>query len=106
LAFVWEEHSLILGFVCAHDLGFRAYLSELIVDNSVRSQGIATRLIRAVEQVLTGRGQQVLIADVLARSSTFLQIARMGAAKCHTFETAIEGTALNFTNPIEFLASG
>lgn len=25
LAFVWDDHSRILGFVCAHDFGFRAY---------------------------------------------------------------------------------
>ena len=31
LAFVWEEGGQVLGFVCAHDLGFRAYLSELVV---------------------------------------------------------------------------
>jgi ribosomal protein S18 acetylase RimI-like enzyme len=71
LAFVWEENSLILGFVCAHDLGFRAYLSELVVDNSVRNQGIATQLVRAVEAVLTGRGKQVLIADVWHESEPF-----------------------------------
>jgi len=28
LALVWEEDSAIAGFVCAHDLGFKAYLSE------------------------------------------------------------------------------
>ena len=71
LAFVWEERSLILGFVCVHDLGFRAYLSELVVDDSVRNQGIATRLVRAVEEVLTGRGQQVLIADVWHEAEPF-----------------------------------
>jgi len=32
LAFVWEEEQRIVGFICAHDLGFRAYLSELVVD--------------------------------------------------------------------------
>jgi ribosomal protein S18 acetylase RimI-like enzyme len=71
LAFVWEENSLILGFVCAHDLGFRAYLSELVVSTGVRNQGIATNLVRAVEEVLTGRGQRVLIADVWHESETF-----------------------------------
>ena len=30
LTFVWEEEFQILGFVCAHDLGFRACLSELV----------------------------------------------------------------------------
>jgi ribosomal protein S18 acetylase RimI-like enzyme len=71
LAFVWEDNSVILGFVCAHDLGFRAYLSELVVDNSGRRQGIATRLVRAVEEVLTGRGQQILIADFWREAEPF-----------------------------------
>jgi ribosomal protein S18 acetylase RimI-like enzyme len=64
LAFVWEDNSQILGFVCAHDLGFRAYLSELVVDASARHQGIGSRLVRAVEEALHARQQRVLIADV------------------------------------------
>jgi predicted N-acetyltransferase YhbS len=64
LAFVWEDNSWILGFVCAHDLGFRAYLSELVVDSSVRHQGIGTRLVQSVEEALRARHQRVLIADV------------------------------------------
>ncbi len=31
LAFVWEEGGQVRGFVCAHDIGFRGYLSELAV---------------------------------------------------------------------------
>src|ERR1700742_4286282 len=31
IAFVWENSNEVLGFVCAHDVGFRGYLSELIV---------------------------------------------------------------------------
>jgi predicted N-acetyltransferase YhbS len=64
LAFVWEEKPRIVGFVCAHDLGFRAYLSELVVDSSVRHQGIGTQLVQAVESALRERQQRVLIADV------------------------------------------
>jgi predicted N-acetyltransferase YhbS len=74
LTFIWEEDSLILGFVCAHDLGFRAYLSELVVDNSVRLQGIATQLVRAVEEALAGRGQQILIADVWREAEGFYRL--------------------------------
>jgi ribosomal protein S18 acetylase RimI-like enzyme len=70
-AFVWEDNAHILGFVCAHDLGFRAYLSELVVDEGVRGQGIATRLVRAVEDVLAARGQQILIADVWREAEGF-----------------------------------
>ena len=64
LAFVWEHNSQILGFVCAHDLAFRAYLSELVVDVHARHQGIGTRLVQAVEDALSSRDQRVLIADV------------------------------------------
>lgn len=64
LAFVYEQHSQILGFVCAHDLGFRAYLSELVVAPQSRNQGIGKALVHAAEQALTERGQTILIADV------------------------------------------
>jgi hypothetical protein len=36
---VWEHESRILGFVCAHNLGFRDYLSEQIVDPSASHRG-------------------------------------------------------------------
>jgi ribosomal protein S18 acetylase RimI-like enzyme len=71
LAFVWEEQFQILGFVCAHDLGFRAYLSELVVDAGSRQQGIGTRLVRAIEEALRNRGQRILIADVWDDSASF-----------------------------------
>jgi ribosomal protein S18 acetylase RimI-like enzyme len=64
LAFIWEDNHKIFGFVCAHDLGFRAYLSELVVDPEVRHQGIGTRLVQTVEAALQYKGQRVLIADV------------------------------------------
>jgi ribosomal protein S18 acetylase RimI-like enzyme len=64
LAFVREGNHQILGFVCAHDLGFRAYLSELVVDAGIRHQGIGSRLVLAVEEALRDRGQRILIADV------------------------------------------
>jgi ribosomal protein S18 acetylase RimI-like enzyme len=71
LAFVWEDNRQILGFVCAHDLGFRAYLSELVVDTRQRHHGIGTRLVRAVEKGLRGRNQRVLIADVWRDAEPF-----------------------------------
>jgi predicted N-acetyltransferase YhbS len=71
LAFVWEDNSRVLGFVCAHDLGFRAYLSELVVDSSVRHQGVGTRLIQTVEEALHARHQRVVIADVWHAAEPF-----------------------------------
>jgi ribosomal protein S18 acetylase RimI-like enzyme len=71
LAFVWEDSSSIAGFVCAHDLGFRAYLSELVVDHRVRRQGVATRLLGAVEEALGNRDQRIMIADVWRDAEPF-----------------------------------
>jgi len=71
LAFVWEGNPRVLGFVCAHDLGFRAYLSELIVDAGIQHRGIGTRLVLAVEEALRDRGQRILIADVWRDAESF-----------------------------------
>jgi ribosomal protein S18 acetylase RimI-like enzyme len=71
LAFVLEDNSIILGFACAHDLGFRAYLSELVVANQARHRGIGTRLLQAVEVALRNRNQRVLIADVWHNAESF-----------------------------------
>jgi ribosomal protein S18 acetylase RimI-like enzyme len=71
LAFVWEDNSRVLGFVCAHDLGFRAYLSELVVESSARHQGIATGLVQTVEKAPCQRGKQVLIADAWHEAEPF-----------------------------------
>jgi predicted N-acetyltransferase YhbS len=64
LAFVWTTGSRISGFVCVHDVGFRAYLSELVVAQQERNQGIGKQLLSTVEHELSQRGHGVLIADV------------------------------------------
>ena len=64
LAFVWDQAGQVLGFICAHDVGFRAYLSELIVAESARAQGVGRELVRRVQRELTARGCAVLISDV------------------------------------------
>jgi ribosomal protein S18 acetylase RimI-like enzyme len=61
LALVWEDDSTIAGFVCAHDLGFRAYLSELIVAQGARGRGIGRNLVERIQAELARR---ILIADV------------------------------------------
>jgi GNAT superfamily N-acetyltransferase len=68
---VWEENSEILGFVCAHDLGFRAYLSELVVGRGTRHRGIGTYLVHAVEEALRGKDRRVLIADIWRDAEPF-----------------------------------
>lgn len=64
LAFVWADGAQILGFVCAHDLGFRGYLSALVVAEKARGRGIGRQLVRQVERELAARGCVVLISDV------------------------------------------
>lgn len=73
LAIVWEEDGQLLGFICAHDLGFRAYLSELIVAGKARGKGIGSELVKAVEMELIQRGCSVIIADVWRDAASFYQ---------------------------------
>lgn len=66
LAFVAVQGSLVVGFASAHDVGFRACLSELAVSADHQRQGIGAQLVRRIEAELAARGCAVLIADVLS----------------------------------------
>jgi GNAT superfamily N-acetyltransferase len=71
LALVWEADTSIVGFACAHDLGFRAYLSELIVAPGARGRGIGRGLVERIQAELARRGCGVLIADVWRDAESF-----------------------------------
>ena len=71
LSFVWVENDKILGFGCAHDMGFRAYLSELIVSSEYRKSGIGKALLQEIDKALIQKGCKVLIADVWKDSVEF-----------------------------------
>lgn len=71
LAFVWEEDGDILGYTCAHDLGFRAYLSELIVAEDARGRNIGRQLLQHIEDSLRERRCPVLFADVWKDAESF-----------------------------------
>jgi GNAT superfamily N-acetyltransferase len=64
LAYVWLEGAEVVGFACAHDVGFLAYLSLLAVAEAMRGRGIGAALIRHIEQTLATRGCAILISDV------------------------------------------
>jgi predicted N-acetyltransferase YhbS len=64
LAFVCVENGEIIGFVCGHDLGFRAYLSELVVARTRRNRGLGKQLVAHLESELASRGCAILISDV------------------------------------------
>ena len=59
------------GFVCAHDVGFRAYLSELVVSPNVQGLGMGSELLAELETRLTARGCSIVIADVWRDAEQF-----------------------------------
>jgi GNAT superfamily N-acetyltransferase len=63
-ALVHVENEAIDGFACAHDLGFRGYVSELIVSPTSQGHGVGSRLLSEIERRLADRGCLVVIADV------------------------------------------
>jgi len=73
LTFVFVEDGKIIGFVCAHDVGFRSYLSILVVDANFRNRCIGKKLVLKVERVLRARGCGILIADVWKNSIQFYE---------------------------------
>jgi ribosomal-protein-alanine N-acetyltransferase len=71
LSFVWEDGGWILGFVCAHDVAFRGYLSDLIVAAPIRRRGIGRHLVNRVGEELRARRCTVLISDVWKGAEAF-----------------------------------
>ena len=71
LALVWDEQGMILGFICAHNLGFRGYLSELIVSKEARGKNIASGLLERIEQELRSQGCPIVISDVWKTAEPF-----------------------------------
>jgi predicted N-acetyltransferase YhbS len=71
LAFIAVRDGVVVGFACAHDVGFRGYLSELAVAEPEQNGGIGTALVRAVQSALVARGCTVLIADIYPPAARF-----------------------------------
>ena len=71
LAFVYEIEGRVVGIALAHDLGFRAYLSELAVAEEMHGQGIGMRLLEHIEEILRKRGRAVIISDVWRSAEQF-----------------------------------
>jgi len=71
IALVHAEKGVIDGFVCGHDVGFRAYLSELVVSPGLHGRGVGSSLVAELERRLAERGCSVLIADVWRDAEPF-----------------------------------
>jgi GNAT superfamily N-acetyltransferase len=68
---VHYERQMIDGFASAHDVGFRAYLSELVVSPTSQGRGIGGSLLSELERLLAERGCSVVIADVWQEAEGF-----------------------------------
>jgi GNAT superfamily N-acetyltransferase len=71
IALVHEDGTVIDGFICAHDVGFRAYLSELVVAPQIQGRGVGAQLLAEIEQRMSERGCAVMIADVWRDAEAF-----------------------------------
>ena len=71
IAIVHLDVEIVDGFACAHDVAFRAYLSELAVLPSAQGKGIGRQLLTEIEKRLKERGCSVVIADVWRDAEEF-----------------------------------
>lgn len=71
IVLVHDDADIIDGFVCGHDVGFRAYLSELVVSPASQGRGVGSSLVSELERRLADRGCAVLIADVWRDAELF-----------------------------------
>jgi GNAT superfamily N-acetyltransferase len=79
LAFFAVEQDQVIGFICGHDLGFRAYLSEFAVAESHQRAGIGTALLGCFEEALAQRGCHLVVADVYPPAEPFYRTRGWGA---------------------------
>jgi GNAT superfamily N-acetyltransferase len=61
----------IKGFACFHDVGFRAYLSEMAIAENYQKSGIGSLLLQSAEKILSGNGCKLVIADVYPPAEEF-----------------------------------
>jgi ribosomal protein S18 acetylase RimI-like enzyme len=71
IALVHHRSQGIDGFACVHDVGFRGYLSELVVSRMARGRGVGSQLLSEVERRLAVRGCALVIADIWRDAETF-----------------------------------
>ena len=63
LALVAIVNKEIEGFVCFHDVGFRAYLSEMAISERYQKSGVGSLLLKRAEHILSSKGCKLVIAD-------------------------------------------
>lgn len=73
VALVYVQKEGVTGFACGHDVGFRAYLSELVVPPPARGRGVGARLLSEVERRMAKKGRAIIIADVWREARSFYE---------------------------------
>ena len=72
-ALVYEENSNIVGFVFGYNLGFRGYISALLVKNGYRKNGIGKLLLNRIENNLEKNKCELIIADIIPDAELFFK---------------------------------
>lgn len=57
--------------MCCHDVGFRAYLSEMVISERHQKTGIGTLLLKHAESILLNKGCKLVVADVYPPAEEF-----------------------------------
>lgn len=71
VSLVHQDGDTIDAFLCAHDVGFRAYLSAFVVSPTSQRQGLGSRLLLELERRLVERGCSIVIADAWRDAERF-----------------------------------
>ena len=71
LAIVACTKKKIVGFACIHDVGFRAYLSEMAVAEKFQKSGIGSKLLETAKIMLSKRNCALVVADVYPPAAGF-----------------------------------
>jgi ribosomal protein S18 acetylase RimI-like enzyme len=100
-ALVHEESGRIDGFACAHDVGFRGYLSELVVSPQAQGRGVGSLLLAEVERRLADAGCSVLIADVWTDAEDFYRARGWTAPSVVLLRKRLGGSATPPSDPPE-----
>ena len=101
LAFVYVTGEDIIGFVAGHDLGFRAYLSELIVAKTHRGEGVGRQLVAYLESALVGRGCATLMADVWKDARGFYERLGWTPPDVILLRKRLAGKGSQHTTPVD-----
>jgi GNAT superfamily N-acetyltransferase len=77
ITLVHQGKQTIDGFACAHDVGFRAYLSEFVVAPARQRQGLGSELLAEIERPARHTDAPSSL-PIVARRREILSLERLG----------------------------